>query len=207
MGHPKANGMTKKDFAIFGMIAPLLFWITYFIMAGARPEYSFYTKAISELGSLDAPHKWVWNILGYGVPGLFISIYAYGLFQSVSNAGSKLPLIGIMLSGFFMALSGIFPGDFDNKQSVTMLMHTIGSFGSYLFFLIGAFTYPVQMKRRSYWQTVPKLALVFTWLTILFGAWPFLFPTIPAVGQRFVFLFYYGWIFFTALKLYREPET
>lgn len=200
--------MTRKHYAIFGLIAPVLFWITYFIMASARPEYSFQTKAISELGSVDAPYKWAWNILGYGVTGLFISIYGYGLFQSVSqNTGSKLPLIGIMLSGLFMALSGIFPGDFDNRQSVTMLMHTIGSFGSYLFFLLGAFTYPQQMKKSRYWQTVTKLTLVFTWLTILFGAWPFLFPAIPAVGQRFVFLFYFGWIFYTALKLYREPKA
>jgi hypothetical membrane protein len=200
--------MTRKHYAIFGMMAPLLFWITYFIMAGARPEYSFQTKAISELGSVDAPYKWVWNMLGYGVPGLLISIYAYGLFQSVSqNTGSKFPLIGIMLSGLFMALSGIFPGDFDNRQSVTMLMHTIGSFGSYLFFLLGAFTYPQQMKKSTYWQTVTKLPLVFTWLTILFGTWPFLFPATPAVGQRFVFLFYFGWIFYTALKLYREPKA
>lgn len=200
--------MTKKYYAGIGMIAPVLFWITYFIMAGARPEYNFYTKAISELGSVDAPHKWTWNILGYGVPGLFISIYGYGLFQSVSlNTGSKLPLIGIMLSGLFMALSGIFPGDFDNKQSVTMLVHTIGSFGSYLFFLVGAFTYPQQMKRSSYWQKAVKLLLVFTWLSILFGAWPFLFPATPAVGQRFVFLFYFSWIFYTALKLYREPKV
>lgn len=50
--------MTKKYYAGIGMIAPVLFWITYFIMAGARPEYNFYTKAISELGSVDAPHKW-----------------------------------------------------------------------------------------------------------------------------------------------------
>jgi hypothetical membrane protein len=200
--------MTRKHYAIFGMMAPLLFWITYFIMAGARPEYSFQTKAISELGSVDAPYKWMWNILGYGVPGLLISIYAYGLFQSVSqNTGSKLPLIGIMLSGLFMALSGIFPGDFDNRQSVTMLMHTIGSFGSYLFFLLGAFTYPQHMKKSRYWQTVTKLPLVFIWLTILFGTWPFLFPATPAVGQRFVFLFYFGWIFYTALKLYREPKA
>lgn len=198
--------MTSRHYALIGMAAPILFWSTYFIMAGLRPEYSFYTKAISELGSVDAPHKWTWNILGYGVPGLLISIYGYGLFQSVSKSGSKLPLIGVMLSGFFMALSGIFPGDFENRQSVTMLMHTIGSFGSYLFFLVSAFTYPQQMKKSSYWQTVTKLLLAFTWLTILFGVWPFLFPATPAVGQRFVFLFYFLWIFYTAIKLYKEPS-
>jgi len=198
--------MRDKQYAIIGIVAPILFWSTYFLIAGARPEYSFYTKAISELGSVDAPHKWTWNILGYGVPGLLNSIYAYGLFQSVSKSGSKLPLIGVMLSGLFMSLSGIFPGDFDNKQSTTMLLHTIGSFGSYLFFLLGAFTYPKQMKTDVYWQSAVKPTVTFTWLTILFGTWPFLFPATPAVGQRFVFLFYFLWIFYTAIKLYKKPS-
>ncbi|MBX2917445.1 MAG: DUF998 domain-containing protein [Cyclobacteriaceae bacterium] len=199
--------MTHRHYALIGMAAPILFWSTYFIMAGLRPEYSFYTKAISELGSVDAPNKWVWNSLGYGITGLFISVYAYGLFRSVAgNAASKFPLIGLVLSGLFMSLAGIFPGDFDNKQTTTMLLHTIGSFGSYLFFLLAAFTYPKHMNASAYWKQASGSTLLFTWLTILFGAWPFLFPSMPAVGQRFIFLFYFVWIFYTAIKLYRQPS-
>jgi hypothetical membrane protein len=198
--------MTKKYYAIFGLLAPMLFWITYLIMSNLNPDYSFRTKAVSELGSKDAPYKWVWNILGYGAPGLCISIYSYGLFQSVSGKnGSKLPLIGFVLSGLFMMLSGIFPGDFENKQSATMLVHTIGSFGSYLFFLLGAFTFPSQMKKTDHWKPAIKPTLFFTWLTIVFGAWPFIFPDTPAVGQRFVFFFFLVWIGYTAVKLYTEP--
>lgn len=195
--------MNNKQYAIFGFLAPTIFWLTYFIMATQRPEYSFLTKAVSELGSLDAPNKWIWNTLGYILTGLLISIYSYGLYKSISNGhGSKLPLIGFILSGLFMALSGIFPGDFDNRQSTTMLFHTIGSFGSYLFFLIGAFTYPKQMKTTEYWTQSTKPTLIFTWLSILFGSWAFVFPDIPAVGQRIVFMFYFLWIVFTAYKLY-----
>lgn len=198
--------MTPRHYALIGMVAPILFWGTYFIVAGLRPEYSFYTKAISELGSVDAPNKWVWNSLGYGVTGLLISVYSYGLFKSVAGTGaSKLPLIGLVLSGLFMSIAGIFPGDFDNKQSTTMLLHTIGSFGSYLFFLLAAFSYPKHMKASAYWKQASRPTLLFTWLTILFGAWPFLFPSMPAVGQRFVFLFYFIWIFYLAIKLYRHP--
>ena len=199
--------MTVRQYSIFGLLGPIIFWLTYFIMASLRPEYSFLTKAISELGSLDASNKWTWNILGYVLTGLLISIYSYGLFKSISNGqGSKLPLISFILSGLFMSLSGIFPGDFDNRQSTTMLFHTIGSFGSYIFFLIGAFTYPRQMKRTEYWRQSIKLTLTFTWLTILFGSWPFIFPKTPALGQRFVFFFYLLWIFYTALRLYKKTE-
>jgi hypothetical membrane protein len=46
--------MTSKQYAIIGFLAPTIFWITYFVMANQRPEYSFLTKAMSELGSIDA---------------------------------------------------------------------------------------------------------------------------------------------------------
>ena len=204
--------MTQKQFALIGLSAPLLFWTTYFIVSFNKPEYSFLTKAISELGSVDVMDKWFWNIPGYILTGLMISVFSIGLHKSISGKeGRKLPLMGLLLSGLFMALAGIFPGDFDNRQSVTMLVHTIGSFGSYFFFLIAAFTYSRQMRRTAYWSSAVKFALLFTWMTVVFGAWPFLFPSIPAVGQRIVFFFYLSWIFFMAIKLYRKgviiPQT
>lgn len=198
--------MTNKKFAILGFLSPILFWTTYFIIANQRPEYSFLTKAVSELGSMDAPNKWTWNILGYILPGILISIFSIGLYKNIKNENSnKSPLIGIFLSGFFMAFSGIFPGDYENKQSLTMLLHTVGSFGSYIFFLIGSFSYPKQMKQSTYWQNAIKPTVILTWLTIIFGSWVFIFPKFPSVGQRFVFAFYFFWIIFLAFKLYSSP--
>ena len=186
----------------------MVFWLTYLMMASARPEYSFMTKAISELGSIDAPNKWVWNVVGYIVPGLMIAVYAFGLYRDVSGgSGSKLPLVGLGLSGWFMAVSGVFPGDFDDRSSTTMLLHTMGSFGSYIFFLLAAFTFPKPMKKSAYWKSAVVPTLTFTWLTILFGTWPFGFTSVPAIGQRVVFFFYFLWIGYTALMLYRKPTS
>lgn len=200
--------MTNKTYAVIGISATILFWATYIIMSNLRPEYSLFHKAVSELGSLDAPNKWIWNILGYILTGILIAVYSFGLFKNISNGQeSKLPLIGFVLSGLFMSLSGIFPGDFDNRQSTTMILHTVGSFGSYLFFLIGAFTFPKQMKKSEYWKKSIRPTLIFTWLTILFGSWPFIFTSYPSLGQRIVFFFYLLWIFYTALQLYKQPET
>lgn len=198
--------MTNRQYAIAGFLAPVFFWVTYFIIAGQRPEFSFLTKAVSELGSVDAPDKWTWNFLGYIIPGILIAVFAWGLFRHMATEkAGKLPLAGIFFSGVFMALAGVFPGDFENKRSATMLLHTIGSFGSYLFFLTGAFTYPRQMSKTAYWKKAIKPTLGFTWLSILFGSWAFVFPDYPAAGQRFVFLFYFLWIIFTAYRLYNQP--
>lgn len=198
--------MNNKQYAILGLLAPILFWLTYFVMAAQRPEYDFLTKAISELGSVEAANKWTWNIFGYIITGICISIFSIGLYKKLKTDNSgNVPFIAIFLSGLFMAVSGVFPGDFENKNSVTMLLHTVGSFGSYIFFLIGAFTYPKQMKKSAYWASAITPTLVFTWFTILFGSWAFFFPDIPAVGQRLVFMFYFLWIIFTAFKLYFAP--
>lgn len=199
--------MTNKSYGIIGIATPIVFLTTYIIMSSIRPEYSMLTKAISELGSVDAPKKWIWNSFGYILTGLLIVIYAFGLYKNIAiEKSSKLPLYGILLSGIFMAISGIFPGDFDNKQSITMLLHTVGSFGSYIFFLIGAFTYTKLMNKTDYWKRVKKPTLIFTYLTIVFGAWAFIFPNIPALGQRIVFFFYFLWIFYTAIKLLNQPK-
>ncbi|HLD52429.1 MAG TPA: DUF998 domain-containing protein [Sediminibacterium sp.] len=200
--------MTNKTYAIIGISATILFWATYIIMSNLRPEYNLFHKAVSELGSLDAPNKWIWNIFGYILTGILIAVYSFGLFKNITNGqGSKLPLISFVLSGLFMSLSGIFPGDFDNRQSTTMLLHTVGSFGSYLFFLFGAFTSPKQMKQSEYWKKSIRPTLIFTWLTILFGSWPFIFTSYPSLGQRVVFFFYLLWIFYTAIQLYKQPKT
>ena len=195
--------MTNKTYGIIGIVTPIIFWTTYFIMSSMRPEYSMYTKAVSELGSVDAPNKWIWNSLGYILTGLLLAIYAVGLYKNIAiEKSSKLPLYGILLSGIFMAISGIFPGDFDNRLSLTMLLHTVGSIGSYICFLIGSFTYPKLMNKNAYWKSAKKPTLTFTFLTIIFGAWVFIFREIPSLGQRIVFFFYFLWIFYTAVKLY-----
>lgn len=199
--------MTSKTYSFIGISVPIIFWTTYLIMANLRVDYSLFTKAVSELGSLDAPNKWIWNICGYIIPGSFIAIFSFGLYKNISGGqGSKVPLLGLVLSGIFMALSGIFPGDFENRQSFTMVAHTIGSIGSYFFYLLGAFSLPRLMKKSNYWQNSITPTLFLTWLTILFGAWPVLFPNFPAVGQRLTFFFFFSWICFMAVKLYRAPS-
>ncbi len=199
--------MKNKTYGLLGIASVLTFWTTYFILSAQRPEYSMFTKAISELGSVNVPNKWVWNSLGYMLTGILIAIYAVGLYKNMAiTKSSKIPLYSILLSGVLMVVSGIFPGDFENRQSTSMLLHTLGSFGSYIFFLVGAFTYPKIMHKTAYWKSAKKPTLIFTYVTIVFGAWAFIFPNIPAFGQRIVFLFYFLWICYTAIKLYRFPK-
>lgn len=198
--------MNKKHYALIGLITPSWFLLVYLVMSTMRPEYSFLTKAISELGSLDAPNKWWWNSLGYMVTGLAITIFSFGLFNTISvDRKNKWSLVGMMGSGLLMAWSGIFPADMENRQSFTMVMHMAGSFGSYIFFLIGAFTLPKQMRKSAYWKQHIPVSLIIVWLTIVFGIWPVVFPSMPGAGQRITFFLYFLWIVNLAWRLYKYP--
>lgn len=199
--------MKSRIFATVGMTVPGWFVIVYVIMSSLRPEYSLFTKAISELGSMDAPNKLWWNILGYCISGLMIAFFSIGLFDRSSSRREKLSAAGIFGSGVFMTLSGIFPIDMENRDSLTSLLHFVGSFGSYIFFLIGAFTFPSQGNEHDHVKSSRVTLLAFAWLTIFCGAWPFLFPEMPGVGQRLVFSFYFCWIFYAAWKLYQTPSS
>lgn len=200
--------MTKKHYAIVGTASVILFILAYAILSAMRPEYSHAHKAISELGSVDVANKWVWNIFGYLLPGIMISVFSLGLHRSVDpSSSSNIPLVGIFLSGALMAFSGIFPGDFENRTSTTMLLHTIGSFGSYIFFLIGAMTYPRLMRKTEYWKSAIRPLLILAWVSIIFGIWPFLFPDIPSIGQRVTFLCYFLWIAYAAQHIYHQDSS
>lgn len=199
--------MNQKHFAIAGLSSPIIFTLTYFIMSAQRTDYSFLTKAVSELGSVDAPNLWLWNIFGYILPGMLIAIFGYGLYQVMeANPKGKLPLISIVLSGVFMSIAGIFPGDFEDRTSLTMVLHSVGSFGSYIFFLLGAFTYPSLMKQSHHWEKAIRPSLIITWLTIVFGSWPFIFPEMPGIGQRIVFGLYFLWMAYLAMHLYQQKK-
>ncbi|MGY2134917.1 DUF998 domain-containing protein [Hymenobacter sp. HD11105] len=198
---------TWNNYALAGLVAPATFLLAYLVLSSLRPEYSLYTKAISELGSVDAPRAGAWNLFGYVVPGALVAVFAFGLYRDVSpgRRGRTWPLAGLFLSGVCMAFSGIFPGDFDNRQALTMRLHTASSVGSYLFFLLGAFTFPLTMAQSPYWQKTSKPTIFFAGLTILFGAWPVAFPAQPAVGQRLVFLVYFFSVGYLAYQLLTKP--
>lgn len=197
--------MKRINYAISGILAPIIFVLAYLIMASIRPDYSHLTKAISELGSLDAPNKWWWNVIGYISVGGLISTFAIGFSKNVNpKGGGRLAFWGLFLSGVFMSLSGMFPGDFENRTSSTMILHAIGSFGSFLFFLIAAFSYPRQFKKSEYWKRASIPSLIITIICILSG---FLRTgNMPGLGQRLGFIFYFIWIGYLAFLLLKNKE-
>ena len=197
---------TQRSIGILAMAAPVWFAGVYLIMSGLRPEYSHLTKAISELGSVDAPRAVVWNLLGYILPGLVIALLGLALRREFSQGvRSSVPAYALVATGLFMGLSGVFPGNFENRTSATMLLHTAGSLGSFAAFLVTGFSLPRVMRTRPSfaWAAAPSLVLV--WGAIITGF--FRTGAAPGLGQRLGFAFVFLWVGLIGYLMFRHTRT
>ncbi len=185
---------------------PFWFALIYFVMSLARADFSHATKAISELGSVDAPNRWVWNIGGYVIPGAVIALLGTGIRgQFWGEKGVRLASSSLVASGLLMATSGVFPGDFDNRTSFTMIMHAIGSFGSFVAFLICGFSMPWLLRRSLVWRVYAWPSLVLVLLSIATG---FLRSgDAPGIGQRLGFACFFAWIGLMGIGLFRNAPV
>ncbi|HVF71723.1 MAG TPA: DUF998 domain-containing protein [Chthoniobacterales bacterium] len=195
----------NRTIGLLAMFNPLLFTGVYLTMSAMRPEYSHLTKAISELGSVDAPRAWAWSVFGYIIPGLVVALLGLGVRKRFGpERGALLPGAALVLSGLLIALSGLFPGDFDNRTSPTMIVHTIGSLGSFVAFLVAAFSLPRIMRKAREWQPMVWPSLALTGASILTG---FLRSgNAPGLGQRLGFACFFLWVALIGYALYRDPS-
>lgn len=196
--------ISRKNIGLIALATPFWFVAVYLVMSSRRPEFSHLTKAISELGSLDAPDRWFWNVLGYILPGLAIALLGLGLKWDFAQADRKalIPAMALVASGLFMAMSGVFPGDFEIRTSTTMILHTVGSLGSFVAFLVAGFWLPRVFHACESWRWVawPSLALVIA--SILAGFMRS--GAAPGLGQRIGFAFFFTWIGLVGYALIRS---
>jgi hypothetical membrane protein len=196
--------ISRKTIGLLALVTPFWFLTVYLVMSSRRPEYSHLTKAISELGSLDAPDRWFWNVLGYILPGAAMALLGAGLRQDFALAGRRVPIpsLALVASGLFMAMSGVFPGDFDNRTSTTMLLHTIGSLASFAAFLIAGFGLFNAFRARESWRWVAKASMALVVASIAAG---FLRSgSAPGLGQRLGFACVFMWVGLVGYALMRD---
>jgi hypothetical membrane protein len=198
--------ISNRAIGLVALCVPFWFLLIYFGMSSLRPEFSHFTKAISELGSVDAPNRWVWNIGGYIIPGLIVALLGFGVANELK--GEKRILLAsraLVVSGMLMALSGVFPGDFDDRTSLTMIVHAIGSIGSFVCFLVCGFTLSSTIRRIHGWRAFswPLLALV-----VLSIATGFLRSgNAPGIGQRLGFACFFAWVGIVGFALSRNASS
>ncbi len=188
------------------MVLPLWFIAIYFLVSSLRNDFRHFNMAISELGSIGAPNAFLWNLFGYIVSGGII-VYLGWTSRSVLPK-SKLGLLvawAITLSGLMMLLSGVFPGDFENRMSTTMLLHTIAATLSYLFFLVGGFGLLKISAQSETFKGLHYYLLITLLLSIVTGF--IRYSDMPGLGQRITFICYFVWIAIFGWAIFNARES
>ncbi|WP_460676946.1 DUF998 domain-containing protein [Hymenobacter coalescens] len=186
--------------ALAGLAGVALSVATILIMAALRADgYSHLTKAVSELGSLDAPRRWWFNGLGYLLPGVLIAALAQGLRRHLRPRPAAFWLL--TGSGLLMALAGLFPMDMEQRRSFSSLVHTVGSLGSGVCWLGCALTIAPALRADARWA---DLARWLPWLPLLVFGLMLLVPAgMPGLVQRLSFAGYFSFVVLLASRLWR----
>lgn len=195
--------IANRTVAILGLLANLLFWPSLFGFAALRPDYSHFTKAVSELGVWGAPNMWAFNVLGLILPGLLLAIFGWTFVRRAAPR-NWLAAFLLALSGLGLMLAGLSPGDMQHMQSLTTIGHVAGAMSSLLFWIVALLVLAVSTRKT--WPALAILSLIMVLAVVatflLYGA-----PHVPrAIVQRLTFAEYFGWYGAVSLMLLARRE-
>ena len=186
-------------------LSALLFAASLVLFATIRTDgYSHATKAVSELGSLDAPNAMAFNILGFILPGVLIVAFAL---RVATATGRRIGPGLLALSGAFLCLAGLARANLDNPGTIASILHIVGAIGSGVAWALALFPLGRFLVRSG----------IVTWgrLTPWFGmflfanvGWQILYQStgtvLPGWGQRIAFFGYFFWLAVTGYLLWRK---
>ena len=190
--------MTGRQAGVAGIVALLVFWTGLAGFAAWHPDYSHSTKAISELGVIGAPHALAWNILGFMIPGVLLTICGAGLARSIDGRRGLLWWT-LVLSGVGFAGTGLIPAEMHNGSPLPTSPLTIGhalmSILSGLAWSTATFALASSVRRNPDWSGTTLVAWALALAGLLGVCARFLpfFEHRPGLGQRAAFAVYFGW--------------
>lgn len=203
--------MTERQAGAVGIAAVAVFWVALLAFGAMRPDYSYFTKAVSELGVIGAPNALAWNLVGFIVPGLLLAISAAGLASAVDGRRGALWWL-LVMSGLCFAATGAIPGEMRNGSPVMesswtqahLLMATL----SPIFWAIAAVMMIRRVKRNPDWKAFLPQAVALAVLCvggfILSILAPAVLPDLaqrPGLSQRLCFAAYFLWFLLISLRL------
>ena len=211
--------MTERTAGVAGVAAVVVFWTALFIFAAAYPGYSHSHKAISELGALGAPHALWWNLFGFIVPGVLLSMCGAGVAKAIEGSGRRTALYWLLvMSGVGFAGTGLIPAEMRDgspfMRSPFTLGHVLMTFLSGIPWVIAAFLLIGRAKRNPAWHRSRRLIIILAGVcvagfivNILAQAIPVLAHR-PGLAQRISFGVYFTWFLVMAVQLLvRAPRA
>lgn len=165
-----------KVFIACGFVGPLIFFLTiYFLFQFFYPGYNIANQTISELGAANSPVKTITNVFGFSLFGIFIMLFAFGLFRSSEvNMLGKTSAFFIFITGIFMYLTGIFYNSSSLGYTTLDSLHIIVSNYQFPILALGLVIFAFSVARHEKLRWLTPIILVLGLLT-LYLAYVFFF--------------------------------
>ncbi|TWU28713.1 DUF998 domain-containing protein [Bythopirellula polymerisocia] len=184
-----------RDYRLhLGKLVGPWFFACLFGVAAIHPNYSHFTKAVSELGAFGAPHAVLWNALGFFFTGTMIVLFGIGLQQLLMRHGVRSTGgWGVVALGVAFAATAI-PADFELRMdSNWTIAHAIFVLLGPVAFIWAACVWPRALVGLGITKNA-IIACVASSLLLLpaFASNAFL-EQIPGVGQRLGFAVMFLW--------------
>ncbi len=114
---------------------------------------------------------------------------------------TAIPSIAVVAAGLLLALSGVSPANMADFQSATTRIHTVGSFGCYVAFIVAGFWFPPIFRKASSWRWMAAPSLVIVFVSIVTGL--LRFAGMASIGQRLTFACFFLWVALVGFALWR----
>lgn len=187
----KSNKMLKIG-AVSGIALPVVFVTMLMIAISLNPWFSFYRNALSDLGSLKVPTRYVFNcgLILMGLFGILFSLATVRYFESTA-----MHILTVAMT--FLIAVGIFPEEYGRVHSIPAALF-------YVFSLAGIFYTGILLKKRGelWFSTFSIMGSVVTFVLMVLTVG----KTGLAIPEMIGAVFILSWIVTLSYKMLKEAK-
>jgi len=180
--------MNQRVYALFGILGPLLVYVTIAISLAVSPWFSWQTNALSDLGhSVNSSAAPIFNF-GLLISGFLLIIYSLTVFKKYAKYSSYF----LLVSTFFVQLISVFNETYGSIHYAVAVPH---------FLMLSATSIVYSVEKRSVLAAGTFLAVMFCWLLYalnLFG----IGIAVPETVSKLVLL----WIMYSAVQIFSKKD-
>lgn len=194
--------MNKKQLSLGGVAGAVNFAAMLILFSALTPGYNHLTQGVSELGMSNAPQALLWNLLGFGLVGVLILVFALSLYLEFNATRSGMFISALTgISGLGYVGLGIFPAAIGFQPSTSTTLHTIMVMLSFFSFIAAALVFAFSLRHDSFWKHWAIFSVVMGAIGLLSFAIPRSIPL--GVSQRIGLGANFLWLLIMGYALYR----
>lgn len=191
-----------------GWTAGVVFGLAVAISAALLPGYQHAQLGVGWLGSAMHPQSWLFNVLGFGIPGFALAGFSIALERRLApwSRVGRIATSLLLIAGLAFALLGVLPlnpNDIDGPSSSRhAALHGFATLAWSAALVMMAFA----LRGRRDWTTVRAFAAfgavtMLAWLLAPVGA-----SFTPGWSERLQWGAFFAWPAFTALVALRNAS-